>query len=1726
MASITKMSIQGIRSFGPDDSDRQVIHFFTPVTLILGDNGTGKTTIIESLKYSTTGEFPPGAGRGQAFVHDPKIANEPLVRGQVRLQFQDVQGKICIVQRTIEAQQKAKQITFRQLEGLITRKRADGSKVSTSSKCVEIDREMVQSLGVSKPILQNVIFCHQEDSNWPLSEGKALKQKFDDIFASTRYVKALDTIQKFKKEQVVTIKQYQTEIKFLKQNKEKAAEHGLNILKKTDLQSFIMASITKMSIQGIRSFGPDDSDRQVIHFFTPVTLILGDNGTGKTTIIESLKYSTTGEFPPGAGRGQAFVHDPKIANEPLVRGQVRLQFQDVQGKICIVQRTIEAQQKAKQITFRQLEGLITRKRADGSKVSTSSKCVEIDREMVQSLGVSKPILQNVIFCHQEDSNWPLSEGKALKQKFDDIFASTRYVKALDTIQKFKKEQVVTIKQYQTEIKFLKQNKEKAAEIQLNLTDTLARFEASKESVVKIREKLKPIEERLDHISSKSADIYKLNTKVEKLASEKHQMEKSYKELRESIENEFTGTTEALRRELSEFSTKVKRKQDELKKIEAQLLYSAKEIEKKSQQKSSLLVEQGRLAQAAERQEDNIRQRNALIRKIADVYGFEGFSAGSITEEKLARFQELMSEKYQEYMAEAREIKAQFEEREMQIQQKLDELRDSKTKMEQSERMKNDLIRKNETEIRSIRQELSRVDASAGKLEGIDTDLKRTEHELSEAENGVNLDELRSEISDLQRKKTELDKQHSNLSAEMSRMHLQSSAQTQLDMLRKEKVQKEDLIKKLKSKHEDALIHLLGHVPATNVKGTVEHFIAKQSNEVSRMRKVLDKENKEMASKEATRKMIVTQVKEKEDELRGHEEKVFEIGGSQNFDEGLSNLQSRISDLQDEKGALIGSSHFFNKFINKLRRNDPQCPLCHRGFDEQQEVDELIEELQNLLSLVPSKVEKTEEELGQHQQRYDSMLQLKPVRTTISKLADQVIPDLKNKQRVLSEQIDKLQQSIAEKDEDLQEKESDEVTAKSILPEIVQLDRCQKELQELERKIGQQMAKMGTTDSSRTMQQVNNEKEEAQMQLDTVNRTLDHKRQKLSDHSEQLQQLKSSINELKGEKLQIERDLQQRLKLEERRAELASANQAAEREIKEARNQLQPLMSQLEKYRKDKDEITRQKEEKNEEKSREARTLEDKRGNVKSIQKEIVRYTQEGLDRALNDTEIKLADIQEKLGSAQQEQESLNGKINKIKEDLTTQQVSLDTVNRTLDHKRQKLSDHSEQLQQLKSSINELKGEKLQIERDLQQRLKLEERRAELASVNQAAEREIKEARNQLQPLMSQLEKYRKEKDEITRQKEEKNEEKSREARTLEDKRGNVKSIQKEIVRYTQEGLDRALNDTEIKLADIQEKLGSAQQEQESLNGKINKIKEDLTTQQVKERELNDNLSLRNKEDEITAVTVKIEELREQLGGLDATNLERERRKLNEEYETLTKEKHQKEGRQHGLEEQIRQFRRELKDDMYKDADVKYRDKMIVLRTTELANLDLEKYYMALDRAIMSYHKSKMEELNKIIRELWRTTYRGTDIETIEIRSEDDGTGISKSKRSYNYRVVMIKGGTPIDMRGRCSAGQKVLASLLIRLALAETFCINCGILALDEPTTNLDRANIESLAYALVEIIKSRCSQRNFQLVVITHDEDFVSLLGKCGYVGEIYRIKKNEQGNSTIAKALVRDLM
>jgi len=64
----------------------------------------------------------------------------------------------------------------------------------------------------------------------------------------------------------------------------------------------------------------------------------------------------------------------------------------------------------------------------------------------------------------------------------------------------------------------------------------------------------------------------------------------------------------------------------------------------------------------------------------------------------------------------------------------------------------------------------------------------------------------------------------------------------------------------------------------------------------------------------------------------------------------------------------------------------------------------------------------------------------------------------------------------------------------------------------------------------------------------VTQKLERKQQKLNEHTERLQRLKSLLTELRSERLQIETDLQRRTRLEETKDELTDLNETLDREI--------------------------------------------------------------------------------------------------------------------------------------------------------------------------------------------------------------------------------------------------------------------------------------------------------------------------------------------------------------------------------------------------------------------------------------------------------------------------------------------------------------------------------------------------------------------------------------------------
>lgn len=293
-----------------------------------------------------------------------------------------------------------------------------------------------------------------------------------------------------------------------------------------------MASIDKLLVTGIRSFSPQEQN--VIEFYTPLTLIIGHNGAGKTTIIECLKYATTGDLPPNS-KGGAFIHDPKMANEREVKAQIKLKFKNMSGKQLVCTRSLQLTQRAKKIEMKTLESvLMTRDPISGEKVSLSGRCADLDREMPLQLGVSRAILENVIFCHQEDSNWPLSEPSILKKKFDEIFAATRYTRAVESIKDLKKEQAGEIRLTKERLDHMKIHRENALKLQAQLSQHETQIQESNQKLGELTQQEIVLNELLQRAEEDYQEYCRVQNEIKTWMTEKIILEKSASDMKDMM----------------------------------------------------------------------------------------------------------------------------------------------------------------------------------------------------------------------------------------------------------------------------------------------------------------------------------------------------------------------------------------------------------------------------------------------------------------------------------------------------------------------------------------------------------------------------------------------------------------------------------------------------------------------------------------------------------------------------------------------------------------------------------------------------------------------------------------------------------------------------------------------------------------------------------------------------------------------------------------------------------------------------------------------------------------------------------------------------------------------------------------------------------------------------------------------------------------------------------------
>ncbi|XP_048130472.1 DNA repair protein RAD50 isoform X2 [Rhodamnia argentea] len=1283
-----------------------------------------------------------------------------------------------------------------------------------------------------------------------------------------------------------------------------------------------MSTVDKMLIKGIRSFDPEN--KHVITFFKPLTLIVGPNGAGKTTIIECLKLCCTGELPPNARSGHSFIHDPKVAGETETKGQIKLRFKTAAGKDVVCIRSFQLTQKASKMEFKAIESVLqTINPHTGEKVCLSYRCADMDREIPALMGVSKAVLENVIFVHQDEANWPLQDPSTLKKKFDDIFSATRYTKALEAIKKLHKDQAQEIKTYKLKLENLQTLKDAAYKLRESISQDQEKTDSLKSQLQDLEESIQTMDAKIHHTEVTLKDVRKLQEQIATKTAERGTLFKEQQKQYAALAEENEDSDEELMEWKTKFDQKIALLESKIGKLEREMNDTETKSSFLKKSINECIWEISRLQTEAEAHNSLKSERDSTIQKLFARHNlgslpntpFGNDVAMNLTNRVKSRLLDLEQDLQDKKKSNEIELKAAWD----QYMDANDQWKNVDAQKQAKAEIKSGLLKRikgKEDERDSFELQISDVDLSHidEREQSMRIEVERKTNQLAGREFESNIRQKQSEVYSIEQKIKALNRERDIMAGD-------SEDRVKLALKKAE-------LENHKKKHRKTIDDC-----KDKIRGVLKGRLPPDKDLKKEMTQALRAINLEfddlgLKSREAEKEVNMLQMKiqEANDGLSKHhkdlesrkrfiESKLLSLDQqSSGIDAYLKVLESAKEkrDVQKSKHNIAdGMRQMFDPF-ERVARAHHVCPCCERPFSAEEE-DDFVKKQRVKAASSAEHMKVLAVESSNADSYFQQLDKLRVVYEEYTIIKKETIPHTKRSLDEFTKELDQKSQALDDVLGVLAQIKSEKESVEALLQPVDTADRLFQEIQTFQKQVDDLEYKLDFRGQGvRTM-------EEIQLELNALQSTKDN--------------LQNELEKLRDEQRFMENDL----------------------------SNIQIRWHTL-----------------REEKVKAANTLRD----VKKAEEELERLWEEK-----NQLDFDEKHLMESLGHISKERERLLNEYNDLKVKLN--------------------QEYDEQAEQKRSYHQEV---------------------------------------DSLLKLSSKIKEYH-----------------------------DLKKGER-------------LKELQEKQAVSESQLQGCDQRKQEISEELTKSKDLMRNQDQLRRNIEDNLNYRKTKSEVDDLTREIESLEDRIlkiGGI--STIEAELGKLSQERERLLSELNRCQGTMSVYQSNISKNKLDLKQAQYKDIDKRYFDQLIQLKTTEMANKDLDRYYNALDK--------------------------GQDIDYIRIHSDSEGAGT----RSYSYKVLMQTGDAELEMRGRCSAGQKVLASLIIRLALAETFCLNCGILALDEPTTNLDGPNAESLAAALVRIMEDRKGQENFQLIVITHDERFAQLIGQRQHAEKYYRVSKDDHQHSII---------
>ncbi len=966
-------------------------------------------------------------------------------------------------------------------------------------------------------------------------------------------------------------------------------------------------------------------------------------------------------------------------------GQVKLSFRATTGHQMVVTRNMQVTVKKNTVQFKTLEGVIQTKTKDGERTSVSSRVAELDQVMPQYLGVSKAVLDSVIFCHQDESLWPLSEPAALKKKFDEIFEALKYTKAIDNIKalrKAKNDELKRFKEAEVSSKNLKNLGDKAEKQSRELD---AEIKQLKDEITELNTKTKEAEEKYRDAFDRETQYERVINQLDDHRTREGWVQAQVTKLGENLQVR-SESDEWLQSELDHNHERIidheNNKTRQNKRYQS-LERNLKHIEERLSRKHT---EAGKYEEQRANHEQQIELRKALIRETSRHHKIRGYDT-DLDDERINEYLNKISKLCKDQIAAVEKARCETEGDTEKAQNVLNKLGEQSSVTKENKNSVHASYAANQTDIGKIQSHLNSIEIDEGGKAILEANIEDLEVRLTKARDDSRKGSWDSKISEAELQLRRVREERQQVNNDLIQANRQAGELARLALLKDEMADRRRKLDTMKGVHNDKLRSLVGRTWEPSRLDVDFHNVinerSRQVKEAERHRDLVSRGLEHVEYKLSNAKLelmkadkeLATCVKKLTDNVDGEPKDYLDT---------LSELQRQRDLLKADFDNFGNMKKYFSQAIQKAQGIHPKAPgkhvcnLCERAFHGKEESD-FIKKMQEKIE--NETAEQVAQDLRDLEDELRNAKEVGPSHDTWLRLVKTELPRLQGTVESLGAERETIVREIESHDKTVADRENALRDAELLAKPVALITRYHQEMTNFNEQREELTAKQTDAESSRTLDDIQDQLKIVDGKIQGMDTDLSRFRAEKERAHSLITSLELSLskatNSLSTANYQLERKQDHSKRIEE----FKEANRGYQNTIKRLDTQLKELAQQIAQEETKIEEVRQRGRAKVSSMQQEASSLESSLRKLDFAAQNIKRYIEDCGPADLARCRREIDCVEQEISKTKDEQKQVTVYTNKIQQELSSQDHIKRTITDNLEYRR-----NLRELDEIKSEI--------------------------------------------------------------------------------------------------------------------------------------------------------------------------------------------------------------------------------------------------------------------------------------------------------------------------------------------------------------------------------------------------------------------------------------------------------